>query len=574
MGFRTTFCIILLTTVTSICATAQPSEPVRGGDVTIHSLSDPENLNPLTATDAGATEIDGLIYESLTTTDWETLETIPVLAASLPVLSRDGMSYDISIRRDAKFSDGHPVTADDFIFYLKALKNPYITNAAPTRGYYARVDAAMRIDGDPYRLRVYMTEPYYLGDQWIGGLMAMPKHIWDPNGMTDRMSFPELNRMDPNRNQVIKRFADWFQEARKGRSREFLIGSGPYMFEEWRRNEQVALVRNENYWWKNDPKYGRQYPDRIIWRTMNDANAAAAALQSGAIDCMPIMEKGLFYSVLPSFDSLGLIPAVYDYPAYTYIGYNQSNPIFKDKLVRQAFAYAIDRDTIIESIYHGLAVPVQSPIDPRRPEYDSTLPIIRYDLDRAAKLLTEAGWSDSDGDGIIDKKIKGVTTPFRFTIMLNSGNKRRESIARIFAQSLRKIGIAASASTIDWALFLNRTRDGQYDAFIGGWATGVVEGDMYQIWHSKSAEHGGSNYVKFKNKRVDKLIEQIRGEFDFEKRKTLYREIQQIIYDEQPYNFLVAEKQSGAYSNRLNNVQFFGPRPCYNPAWWWVTKGK
>jgi ABC-type transport system substrate-binding protein len=305
-----------------------------------------------------------------------------------------------------------------------------------------------------------------------------------------------------------------------------------------------------------------------------DQNGSIAALKSGDIDFIPIIEKSAFHEEKSNFKRLGLVPAMYDYPGYTYIGYNQSKPIFKDKLVRQALAYAINRDSIIASIYYGLAVPLQSPIERRRPEYDTTLPVIGYDLEKARQLLSHAGWNDSDGDGILDKQINGTTIPFRFTILVNSGNQRRVRIADIFMRALYKLGVEASVRTVDWALFLNYTRDGDYDAYIGGWASAVIEGDMYQIWHSKSAEHGGSNYIQFKNKRVDELIEKIRGEFDFEKRKALYREIQQIIYDEQPYTFLVSEKMTGAYSNRLHNIQFFGPRPCYNPAWWWVSTGR
>jgi peptide/nickel transport system substrate-binding protein len=376
----------------------------------------------------------------LTTTDWVTLKTIPVLADSLPRMSEDKLTYDVSIRRDAKFADGKPVTADDFIFYLKALKNPNVTNAAPVRGYYARVDRAEKIDGDPYRLRVYMTEPYYLGDQWVGGLVAMPKHIWDPNGLTDKITFDELNKNDPNKNPAIAEFAESFQDVEKARSKEFLIGSGPYQFEEWRRNDRVVLVRNANYWKKSDSVYGRQYPDRIVWRTVNDMNAALAALKSGDMDFMPNIEKVLYNNAKPQFDNFKLKPAEYDYPSYTYIGYNESKPLFNDKLVRQALAHALDRESIIKSIYFGLAVPVQSPILLRRPEYDSSLQVIPYDLEKAKQLLAQAGWSDSDGDGILDKEINGTKTPFRFKILLNSGNKRRESMAIIFGQALKKIG--------------------------------------------------------------------------------------------------------------------------------------
>jgi peptide/nickel transport system substrate-binding protein len=546
--------------------------PVPGDWLIIHSLSDPEDLNLLTSTDAGAQEIHNLMYETLSQTDWETIETIPLLADSLPRMSEDRLSYEVSIRKDAKFADGKPITAADFIFYLKALKNPYVVNAAPTRGYYARVDRAEMIDNDPHRLRVVMSEPYYLGDQWVGGLYALPKHIWDPNGLTDKITFDELNQNDPNKNPAVKEFADWFQDPEKGRSKKFLIGSGPYVFEQWRRNDMVEVVRNENYWNKKDPKYGRAYPDRIRWKTVNDMNAALASLKSGNIDFMPNIEKLQYKNVRNNLGSFKLDSAVYPYPAYTYIGYNQDKPIFKDKLVRQALAHALNREAIIKTIYFNYAQPVQSPILRRRPESDTTIPIIPYDLNKAKALLTQAGWSDSDGDGILDKVINGRKTPFTFQILLNSGNERRKSMGLIFGQELKKIGINATTQSIDWALFLDRTRDGDYDAYIGGWVSGVTEGDMYQIWHSASAARGGSNYVRFRNARVDELIEQIRGEFDFEKRKVLYREIQKIIHDEQPYNFLVAERLTGAYNNRFENVTFYDPRPSYVPQWWWVPQ--
>lgn len=543
--------------------------PEKGDWVFIWNMSDPQTLNYLTSTDAVAQEIHGYMYESLTTTDWEAAEPIPWIADSLPRISDDKLSYEFSIRKEAKFADGTPVTGEDFIFFLKALKNPYITNAAPLRSYYTRVDRAELIDNDPYRLRVVMSEPYYLGHQYAGGLLAMPKHIWDPENLSDKVTFEELNNADPNKNPAIQQLADAIQDVNKGMSAEHLIGSGLYKFDKWVRNDRVELVRNENYW-NSDHKWGKAYPDRLIWKTINDANAAVAALKSGNLDFYSNIEKVLYVREKPRFAQNNIQPAEYDYPSYAYIGYNQGREMFADKRVRNALAHALNRQEIIKSIYFGYARPIESPIGYRRPEADTTLPIIQYDLAKAKQLLAEAGWTDSNGDGILDKDGK----PFRFTILLNSGNKRRESIAIVFINELKKIGIDASTQSLDWALFLDRTRDGEYDAYIGGWAMNVQEGDMYQIWHSESAENGGSNYVKFKNDRVDALIEGIRSEFDYEKRKEMYKQIQQIIYEEQPYNFLVTEKYTGGVADRFENVNFYAPRPCYFAGEWWVPRGR
>jgi peptide/nickel transport system substrate-binding protein len=550
------------------------AKPVDGDWVVIHDLADPESLNPITSSDASAAEIDAYIYETLTFTDPFTLETIPWIADSLPLVSPDHMSYEFRLRKDVTFSDGTPVTGKDFIFYLKVIKNPRLEDAAPLRGYYDRVDSAILVDGDPYRLRVVMREPYYLGDQWAGGLTALPKHVWDPEGMTDKMSFKELNVDDSltKKNEYIQKFADSFKDVEKGMSKKYLVGSGPYVFDEWRRNERVTLVRNPHYWKKGDP-LAAAYPDKLMWRSINDFNAALVSLRAGDLDVMPKMEKVQFSRVKDDLPGLGLKSVVYDYPGYTYIGYNAERPLFKDKLVRQALAHAINRDAIIDKIYFGMARPVESPIFYKRPECDTTLPVYKYDLALAKKMLADAGWTDSDGDGILDKVIDGKKTPFKFTVLLNSGNQARMQMAILFVNELKRIGIDASTTSLDWAIFLKNTRDKEYDAYVGGWAMSPVEGDLYQIWHSKSAEKGGSNYVSFRNQRVDELIEQIRGEFDFTKRLALYKEMQEVIHDEQPYNFLVSERWTGAYSDRFQNVQFFAPRPCYNPGWWWAPKG-
>lgn len=544
--------------------------PVPGDWVIIHSLSDPENLNLLTTSDAGASEIQGYMYETLTTINPLTLEEIPWIAESLAVISSDNKSYEYRIRRDATYSDGHPVTAADFIFYLKTLKNPLIEEAAPTRGYYDRVDSAEIIDGDPFRLRVVMREPYSLGEQFAGGLYALPKHIWDPQSLSDRFSFQEVNAGDTS-NPAVGEFATSFEDVQKGMSVAYLVASGPYMFHEWRRNDRVVLIRNPRYWKKDDP-LAASHPDRLVWRTVNDFNAALVALRAGDLDVMPRMEKVQYKRMKDKLPSLGLKPAIYDYPAYNYVGYNADRAIFKDPAVRRALAYAVNRAAIVEKIYFGMARPIQSPIFYKRIDCDTSIPVIPFNLDSARDMLAAAGWRDTDGNGVLDKVIDGKKTDFRFSILLNSGNQSRQQIAIIFINDLRRLGVDASSRTLDWATFLKNTRDGQYDAYIGGWVMGVREGDLYQIWHSKSAEKGGSNYVKFRNAEVDRLIETMRGEFEFEKRRAYVSQIQRIINREQPYTFLVSEKFTGASNARFQNVDWFSPSPCYNAGWWWSPR--
>ena len=550
--------------------------PTTGDWVVVHGLSDPEALNRITTNDNSASEIFTYIYETLTTTDVETLETIPWIADSLAKVSEDKLSYEFTIRKGVTFSDGEPVTAEDFIFYLKTVKNPRILKAAPTRGYFMRVDSALIVDGDPYRLRVVMAEPYFLGEQWAGGLYALPKHVWDPKGISDKISFAELNVGDTLRNPLVREVADIFEDIDKNFDPAYVVGSGPYRFIEHRVQDRVALARNENYW-NADHKYGKAWPDRVVWITINDRNAALSALKAGEIDFVPRLDQVQYKFEKDRFERNNIKPAQYDFPAYNYIGYNAGNeekPFLADPAVRVAFAHAIDRKAMTENVYFGNAFEVNSPIYRNRPEYDQTIEPYPYDLNKARLLLDEAGWKDGDGDGLREKMIDGKKVTMEFSILLNSGNTARKQMSLMFSNALRKIGVKVNPSSLEWAVFLDRLDKHEFDAYIGGWAMGVLEGDMYQIWHSNSIEAGGSNYVSFSNKRVDELIEAIRGEFDYDRRKEMSKEIQRIIHEMQPYNFLVAERYVGGYHERLRNVSFFAPRPCFNAAWWWTPKGQ
>ncbi len=556
-----------------VTAETLSDDGVVGDWVVIHGLSDPESLNPVTSNDASASEIDGYMYETLTSTDVITLETIPWIADSLPKVSDDLLSYEFTIRKEARFSDGEPVTGEDFIFHLKTIKNPHILKAAPIRGYYSRVDSASLIDGDPYRLRVVMAEPYYLGDQWAGGLLAFPKHIWDPENLSDRISFADLNA-DSTTNPDVRTMAKMIEDISKNFDKKFIVASGPYMLDEFIPQDRVVLRRNPDYW-NQKHRFGKNWPERIMWLTINDRNAALSALKAGEIDIVPQLDQVQFKYEKDRFPKNGLVPAQYEYPAYNYVGYNadsKEKPFLADPKVRRAFAHALDREKMIEKIFFGNAVPVQSPIYRNRPEYDTTLPFIEYDLSETRRLLEEAGWKDSDGDGIRDKVVDGKKVKMEFNLLLNSGNNARRQMAIIFSEALRQVGVIVNPSTLEWAVFLERLDGHNFDAVIGGWAMGVNEGDMFQIWHSESSELGGSNYISFKNPRVDELIETIRGEFDYERRKEMYKEIQAIIHENQPYSFLVSELRVCGFDERFNNVGFYAPRPCFNAGWWWVPK--
>jgi peptide/nickel transport system substrate-binding protein len=262
----------------------------------------------------------------------------------------------------------------------------------------------------------------------------------------------------------------------------------------------------------------------------------------------------------------------YDYfsPNYSYIGWNNDHPIFRDKQVRKAMTHFTNRKQMVKTILFGLGEVVEGPIYFFRPEYDKSLPSYAYDPAKAMQLLSEAGWRDSDGDGVLDKVIDGENVPFRFEIKVNSGNPTRKSVALSLQDELRRYGIAATVRELDWTIFLGDVKTRKFDAVLLGWAMPVSEPDAYQVWHSSQSANNGSNHIAYKNARVDQILEQYRREFDEQKRIELYREFQRILSDEQPYTFLFVGKSVVAVHRRIHGVEVLPVG--LNPIEWWVPR--
>lgn len=549
---------------------ADYGEPVTGDWVISHELSDPEGLNPIITNDASSSTIGKFIFESLLALDYKTVELYPVIAESRPEISDDHLTYTFRLKKNVKFSDGHPLTAEDVVFSFKIIKNPLVLNAAALRNYF--LDVKDVVANDEYTVTITMEKPYFLAEYFLGGLQIMPKHILDPENLTDQYTIPQTNNpAQAASNEAMSKFAKWFDTPERNREKQYLIGTGPYTFEEWRTGENIRLQRFDGYWDKGNDPYKTSYPDQIVFRVMNDRTAALTALKNEELDFMEYIPPILFTEI-DTNSTPNIVPTSYLVPTYMYIGWNQRRPIFSDKKTRQALSYLVNKDQLITTVMRGFAIPTNSPIYFGRPEYDSTLNKYEYNVDQAKKLLAEAGWSDSNGDGVLDKTVNGSRIDFNFTFLLNAGNEMRENIALLLIDEMKKLGIRAQAQKIEWSVFLENLKSNKFDAFIGAWVNDPSPSDLYQIWHSSQIQNKGSNYVAFNSPRADQLIEAIRTEFDEDKRMEYYREIQQIINDEQPYTFLWVLKYPTAYNKRFQNVEFYTVRPGYILNNWWAPK--
>jgi peptide/nickel transport system substrate-binding protein len=552
-------------------APESPGTPVRGDWLVIHALADPESLNPLTSNDSGSSMVLGWIFPPLVRVDQATLEQKPALAAALPTVSADHLTYDYTLRDGLKFSDGQPLTAEDVIFTLKAIRHPRV-NAPHLRNYFDSLADAVATG--PNTVHITLSKVYFLNDYVLGGVSPIPRHYYDPDNLLDGIGVAELAQYDAlpaDKKQRADKFAQAFNENFNRNP----LGSGALILEnpgaDFVSGQKIELHRWPGSFAAGRPELGDPYTDRFVFRVFTDYDAALVALKAGTIDFMGLRPVQYLKQTNDAKFAEHLEKHKDVSASYSYIGWNERKPIFQDKRVRQALSHLVDKKNICDKVMLGLADPLESPIYPVRPEYDKDLPPYAFDPAQAKALLAEAGWADTDGDGILDHDDgKGGRTPLRFELISNAENTDRRNVGLVAVDEFKRAGIDATFRAIDWSIMLGQIKHGDYDAVILGWAGSATEPpDLYQIWHSSQAVEDGSNHVYFKNAEADQILTDYRTEFDAAKRNVLYKRLQEILYDEQPYTLLFSSSSLSAWDKRLHGVRWY-PGGTANEAEWWV----
>jgi peptide/nickel transport system substrate-binding protein len=342
------------------------------------------------------------------------------------------------------------------------------------------------------------------------------------------------------------------------------VGSGPYRFAEWRRGEQIVLTANPDYF-EEGP-----YIQRVVYRIIPDLSTMFLELQSGGLDMMDLTP--LQYARQTDTLAFKRRFEKYRYPASasTYLGFNLRRPLFQDQRVRQALAYAIDKQELIDGVLLGLGQVANGPYKPGTWPHNAELPAYPYDPQKARALLAEAGWSDSNGDGILDRDGQ----PFAFTILTNQGNDQRTKSGEIIQRRLRDVGIDVRLRVIEWASFLKEFVDpGNFDALIMGW-TIPPDPDSYDVCHSSKIAKGMLNFIAYRNEEVDQLLEKGRRTLDQAERKKIYDRFQEILAEEQPYVFLYVPDALPVVATRFRGIE---PAPAgimHNFHQWWVPAGE
>jgi peptide/nickel transport system substrate-binding protein len=547
-------------------------DAVQGDWIIQQELADAEKLNPIVSNDATASEICWYIFDKLLPVDRETYKLKPSVAKDMPEISEDKLIYTFDLRDDVNFSDGQPLTGDDVIFSMKVIKNPF-TDAQARRNYFIDIKNVELVDGNKHKVRFTMHKPYYGAIYSIGDLEILPKHILDKDGVTDNFTFEKLEEasktFDPEKYPELQKFADFINSQEVSRDPKYVVGSGPYKLEKWVTGQAITLTRNENYWNKDSIP---SYPDKLIFKTIQDQTAALTAIKNGEIDNMAVIRNMDFVENLKNPEKYNLKKSIVGRPVYAYIAWNEERPFFADKKVRMALSHCVDRKTIVDKLLYGLAVPIQSHVYYKSEFLNKDLASILYDLEKAKQLLKEAGWEDTDGDGILDKVIDGKKVDFEFTF-INNQNPSRKQILLVVIESFKKIGIEADIQDFEWSVFLDKLDKHEFDACYGGWVLSDTPPDPFQIFHSSQSSDEGSNYISYNNPESDKILVNLRTEFDEDKRKEMLYRWQEIIYEDQPYTFLWSASGKFATSDRFRNTRWYAhPYPHKTNEWWTSTQ--
>ena len=236
--------------------------------------------------------------------------------------------------------------------------------------------------------------------------------------------------------------------------------------------------------------------------------------------------------------------------AFSYLGWNCRRPLFTDARTRQAMSYLFPKQRIIRDVFMGMGQPVLSDVHPDSTAYNHDLQPYAYDPAKAKALLAEAGWSDSDGDGLLDRLVDGKRQTFRFAVKYYANSPEWDNTLAIYRTELKSVGIELEAKSLEWKELIRVYEDRDFDAVVGTWQMSF-DLDFYQLWHSSQIDApGGSNHCGFNDPEVDRLALALREEFDYAKRQAIIKRVQERINELQPYTFFMSPSTVFVWQNR------------------------
>ena len=504
-------------------ATPAAKKPKRGGTMVWMGHHEVAGLSP---SDLGPTVHAVMIYNIHNPLLYynEFIEIEPVLAESYNV-SEDGLTYTFQLHKGVKFHDGKELTSKDVKYTFDFYRDP--ANASPIAGLFTGID---RIETpDDYTVVVRMAE-----------INAASLSTW--------ATVPIVQ-------------SEYHAKVGEETYRTAPIGTGAWKLKDWNPAEFTELEAFDDHF------RGRPYIDILRMDVVPEPSVRMIALQTGEADSAVwplLVEDSIALEQDPNFIVYRtLANSIKHFPL------NNTLPQLSDKRVRQAMMYALDRQRIIDDLWNGAAQVAHSNLSPKNKfYYNPNLKQYEYNPEKAKALLEEAGWVDTDGDGIREKD--GMKLSFTCTTI--TGDQARRPIAELAQQLFKEVGIDMQLAEAPVASILQGMREGTMDASLFNWTYGSTpEPDPYATLHSK----GGNNFNQFRNERMDELIEKGLQIVDPEKRRPIYWEIQEIFVEEVPALYLQFDEWMNVFSRRIKGLPKnpLNSDPIYYRAHeWWIEE--
>ena len=451
--------------------------------------------------------------------------------------SKDGMMDKIVMRDDLTWSDGKPLTAHDVAFSFKVIMSDHPELIIPAvRQGTEELKAVVAYDDQTL---VYFHKESLATNTGNMNFPVLPKHVYEKSLIDDPSMKKSKYHRDLEKDPVV---------------------AGAYTLKSRKRGQEFVVERRESYYMHNGKQVRKKpYLKQVRVKIITDVNTALLAQKAGDIHSMELRpEQWESQTSGSDFYERNTKVTALDWSAFNFC-WNMESRYFSDRRVRWAMSYAVDYDELLNTICRGLYQQGQGTYHPTSPMFpEEGIEMIAQDLDKAEDLLDEAGWGDSDGDGIRDKKFGSKVVPFEFTLMTYQSDTGIQA-ATLMKECLDQIGIIAHVKPTEFAVMTDKLMKREYDASMNGWGTGADPDTSANIW--KTGEN--RNYPGYSNPQVDQLFEDAKRELDRDKRMALYGEIQKLLWDDQPYTWLFYRNSFYAFNKKLRGYNF-SPRGPYD----------
>jgi len=536
----------------------------------VRLAADPETLSPISYSSSGALQIINLLFQSLLSADLGTNEIKPFLASGMPTVERqDSLTlFTYTIRDEATWTNGTPVTAEDVAFTLKVAKAPLLNN----EGLKPQLEFIqdIRMDRENPKRFTFVCAGYAPEMELLtGDFFILPAYLYDPENLLQHIAVATLSGdlSELENDEQLKAFAARFNAPDYGRDPNLLQGSGGYILENWKNGQYLTLTRKKEWWGNNtsNTQHLTANPQRVSFQVIPDMTTALLALKNRQLDVLESIPAAEFEQLKQNQSFLKdyalHAPDAYE---FMYAGINSRLPKFADKRTRQAIAHLLDVNSVIKVTQQNYATPTVGLIPPSVTKfYNTSLQPYTFSPAKAAELLKAAGWQREE-DGWY-QNIHGKKERLSLVVDYRAGNTSFENAAIILQQNAAKIGIPVQAQGLEGSLMSQNSKQHQFEVFFRSLSGNPFAFNFKPLLHTTYAEVGGLNFTGFGTPESDRILDQISNTVTSEAEMAkLLKRLQEIMYTEAAFIPMYYEKERLAIHRRFANPKISGLKPNYD----------